>query len=96
MEKTLAENSVKKEYSPRKKFAAAKRVMGDAHCDDQESSHDLQKQMKLSNQKFTMQYVQCAREGTTKLLATYRNSPVLEHDEEWKVGIPPFYPDMQR
>ena len=49
-EKTLAENSVKKEYSPRKKFAAAKRVMGDAHCDDQESSHELQKRLKLSNQ----------------------------------------------
>ena len=50
-EKTLAENSVKKEYSPRKKFAAAKRAMGDAHCDDQESSHELKKRLKLSKRK---------------------------------------------
>ena len=61
-EKTLAENSVKKEYSPRKKFAAAKRAMGDAHCDDQESSRDLQKRLKLSKQKF-YDAIRAMREG---------------------------------
>ena len=61
-EKTLAENSVKKEYSPRKKFAAAKRAMGDAHCDDQESSHELQKRLKLSNQKY-YDAIRAMREG---------------------------------
>ena len=61
-EKTLAENSVKKEYSPRKKFAAAKRAMGDAHCDDQESSRDLQKRLKLSKQKF-YDAIHAMREG---------------------------------
>ena len=50
-EKTLAENSVKKEYSPRKKFAAAKQAMGDAHCDDQECSRELQKRLKLIKEK---------------------------------------------
>ena len=61
-EKTLAENSVKMEYSPRKKFAAAKRAMGDAHCDDQESSRDLQKRLKLSNQKY-YDAIRAMREG---------------------------------
>ena len=51
MEKTLAENSVKKEYSPRKKFAAAKRALGEAHCHDQESSRPLQKHVKLSKEE---------------------------------------------
>ena len=51
MEKNLTESSVKKEYSPRKKSAAAKRAMGDAHCDDQESSHELQKRLKLSKEE---------------------------------------------
>ena len=51
MEKTLAENSVKKEYSRRKKFAAAKRALGEAHCDNQESSRPLQKHVKLSKEE---------------------------------------------
>ena len=62
MEKTLAENSVKKEYSRRKKFAAAKRALGEAHCDDQESSHELQKRLKLSNQKY-YDAIRAMREG---------------------------------
>ena len=61
-EKTLAENSVKKEYSPRKKSAAAKRVIGDTHCDDQESSHEPQKRLKLSKQKF-YDAIRAMREG---------------------------------
>ena len=61
-EKTFAENSVKKEYSPRKKFAAAKRAMGDAHCDDQESNHHLQKRLKLNKQKY-YDAIRAMREG---------------------------------
>ena len=50
-ENTLTENSVKKEYSTRKKFVVNKREMGDAHCDDQESSSHLQKRLKHSKEK---------------------------------------------
>ena len=46
---------------------------------------------------FVIQYMQCAREETTKLLTASRKSPVLElgggENEKWG---PPFYPDMQR
>lgn len=102
-EKTLAENSVKKEYSPRKKFAAAKRAMGDAHCDDQESSHELQKRLKLSNQKY-YDAIRAMREG--REVGHNGRPSYLLHPEKvqfWSwvdkgvgSGDPPLYPDMQR
>ena len=98
-EKTLAENSVKKEYSPRKKFAAAKRAMGDAHCDDQESSRDLQKRLKLSKQKF-YDAIPAMREGRevghngrpSYLLPPEKSSFGAGWKREWEVGIPPCTP----
>ena len=51
-----------KEYSPRKKLAAAKRAMGDAHCDDEESSRGLRKRLKLTKQKY-YDAINAMREG---------------------------------
>ena len=36
--------------------------MGDAHCDDQESSRELQKRLELSNQKY-YNAIHAMREG---------------------------------
>ena len=52
IDKILSENEVKKQYSPRKKFRAAKIAMGDDHCDDDDSNRELQKALKLSRRKY--------------------------------------------
>lgn len=78
IDKILSLNDVKKQYSPRKKFRAAKIAMGDDHCDDVDSNRELRKALKLSKQKY-YSAINAMRNGRD---VGVNGRPTYLHDEE--------------